>query len=120
MGYDYSHSNIKRRISRICACKTWDVGAAIKWYHFECLYIFTIAYLLVPKIKDCAKRDYILFGVMWFGLTNLFDLSSYIKSGAGFARLLQSYNIFTGNTWLLVVLSALLSPMLVMKMKEKR
>lgn len=82
--------------------------------------IFTIAYLLVPKIKDCAKRDYILFGAMWFVLTNLFDLSSYIKSGAGFAGLLQSYNIFTGNTWLLVVLSALLSPMLVMKMKEKR
>ena len=79
--------------------------------------IFTIAYLLVPKIKDCAKRDYILFGVMWFVLTNLFDLSSYIKLGAG---LLQSNNIFTGNTWLLVVLSALLSPMLVMKMKEKR
>ena len=82
--------------------------------------IFAIAYLLVPKIKDCVKRDYILFGVMWFVLTNSFDLSSYIKSRAGFAGLLQSYNIFTGNTWLLVVLSALLSPMLVMKIKEKR
>lgn len=116
MGYDYSHSNIKRRISRIRACKTWDVGTAIKWYHFECLYI----YYCISACKDCAKRDYILFGVMWFVLTNLFDLSSYIKSGAGFAGLLQSYNIFTDNTWLLVVLSALLSPMLVMKMKEKR
>ena len=82
--------------------------------------IFVVAYLLVPKIKNCVKRDYILFGVMWFILTNLFDLSSYIKNGEGFAGLIQAYNIFTGNTWMLVVLSALLSPMLVMKIKEKK
>lgn len=82
--------------------------------------IFAVVYLLVPKIKNCVKRDYILFGVMWFILTNLFDLSSYIKNGEGFAGLIQAYNIFTGNTWLLVVLSALLSPMLVMKIKEKK
>lgn len=82
--------------------------------------IFAIAYLFVPKIKNCEKRDYILFGVMWFVLTNLFDLSAYIKSGEGFAGLLQSYNVFTGNTWILVVLSALISPMLVMKIKEKK
>ena len=82
--------------------------------------IFLVAYLFVPKIKGCVKRDYILFGVMWFVLTNLFDLSSYIRSGEGFAGFLQSYNILTGNTWILVVLSALISPMLVMKIKEKK
>lgn len=79
--------------------------------------IFLVAYLFVPKIKGCVKRDYILFGVMWFVLTNLFDLSSYIKSGEGFAGLLQSYNILTGNTWILVVLSALISP-IDLKVKE--
>ena len=82
--------------------------------------IFIVAYLLVPKIKNCVKRDYIFFGVMWFVLTNLFDLSAYIKEGEGFARLLQSYNIITGNTWLLVVLTALFAPMIVMKIKEKK
>lgn len=82
--------------------------------------IFIVAYLLVPKIKNCVKRDYIFFGVMWFMLTNLFDLSAYIKDGEGFAGLLQSYNIFTGNTWLLVVLTALLAPIIVMKIKEKK
>ena len=82
--------------------------------------IFLVAYLFVPKIKNCKKRDYILFGVMWFILTNLFDLSAYIKSGEGFEGLLQSYNVLTGNTWILVVLSALISPMLVMKIKEKK
>ena len=82
--------------------------------------IFIVAYLLVPKIKNCVKRDYIIFGIMWFILTNLFDLSSYIKAGEGFTGLLQSYNIFTGNLWLLVVLSALFSPIIVMKRKEIR
>ena len=82
--------------------------------------IFIVAYLLVPKIKNCVKRDYIFFGVMWFVLINLFDLSAYIKEGEGFAGLLQSYNIFTGNTWLLVVLTALFAPMIVMKIKEKK
>ncbi len=82
--------------------------------------IFIVAYLLVPKIKNCVKRDYFWFGVMWFILTNLFDLSAYIKSGEGFAGLLKSYNILTGNTWLLVVLTVLFAPMLVMKIKEKK
>ncbi len=82
--------------------------------------IFIVAYLLVPKIKNCVKRDYIFFGVMWFILTNLFDLSAYIKEGEGFAGLFQFYNIFTGNTWLLVVLTALLAPTIVMRIKDKK
>lgn len=82
--------------------------------------IFIVAWFSVPKIKNCVKRDYIIFGVMWFILTNLFDLTAYIKSGEGFVGLLQSYNILTGNTWILVVLTALLSPMVVMKIRNKR
>lgn len=63
------------------------------------------------------KRDYIIFGVIWFILTNLFDLVAYIKDGGGFADLLQSYNILTGNTWLIVVLTALFAPIVVMRIK---
>lgn len=42
-----------------------------------------------------------------FLLTNLFDLSLYIKEGKGFAGLLQSYNFWAGNMWILVVLTAI-------------
>jgi len=80
--------------------------------------IFAVAWFSVPKIKNCVKRDYIIFGVMWFILTNLFDLTAYIKSGEGFSGLLRSYNILTGNTWVFVVLTALISPMTVMKMRK--
>lgn len=84
------------------------------------LCIFVVAYLLVPKIKNCTKKDYIFFGVMWFILTNLFDLIAYINAGVGFAGLVQSYNILTGNTWLLVVLTALFSPVIVMNIIRKK
>lgn len=82
--------------------------------------IFAVAYFLVPKIKNCVKNDYIIFGVIWFILTNLFDLVAYIKEGGGFADLLQSYNISTGNTWLIVVLTALFAPVTVMKIRNKK
>ena len=79
--------------------------------------IFAVAYFLVPKIKNCVKRDYIIFGVIWFILINLFDLVAYIKDEGGFADLLQSYNILTGNTWLIVVLTELFAPIVVMRIK---
>lgn len=82
--------------------------------------IFIVAYFMVPKIKNCAKRDYIIFGAMWFVLTNLFDLSAYIQNGGGIDDLLKSYNVLTGNTWVFVVLSALLSPMAVMKIRNRK
>lgn len=71
----------------------------------------------IKKIKNCVKGDYIIFGVIWFILTSLFDLVAYIKDGGGFADLLQSYNILTGNTWLIVVLTALFAPIVVMRIK---
>lgn len=82
--------------------------------------IFVVAYFLVPKIKNCVKRDYIIFGVMWFVLTNLFDLVAYIKDGGGFADLLKSYNILTGNTWVLVTLTALFAPVVVMRIRGNK
>ena len=81
--------------------------------------IFVVAYFLIPKIENCVKRDYIMFGVIWFILTNLFDLVAYIKDGGGFIDLVQSYNILTGNTWFLVVLSVLFAPITVMKIRNK-
>ena len=82
--------------------------------------IFCIAYFFVPKIRNCYKKDYYIFGVIWFVLTNLFDLFVYIMDGGGFADLLHSYNISTGNTWLLVVLSALFAPSVVMRVRIKK
>ncbi len=82
--------------------------------------IFGIAYCFVPKIKNSSKKDYFIFGVIWFVLTNLFDLISYIMDGGRFSDLIRSYNILTGNMWILVVLSALFSPAMVMKIRVNK
>lgn len=55
-----------------------------------------------------------------FSKIKLPSLLGMIKDGGGFVDLLNSYNILTGNTWLLVVLSALVSPVLVMKIRRER
>lgn len=81
--------------------------------------IFVVAFFFVPKIKNCQKRDYYVFGIIWFILTNLFDLVMYIKGGDGFIDLIKAYNFLTGNTWILVGLTTLFAPTIVMKIKKK-
>ena len=82
--------------------------------------IFIIAYLLIPRNKNCELKDYIIFGVIWFILTNLFDLFMYISEGGGIKQLLNSYNFLDGNLWILVVITTLVSPILVSKIKLKK
>lgn len=79
--------------------------------------IFMVAYLLIPKIKNCKQTDYFIFGAIWFVLTNLFDLFMYISEGGGVKDLLRSYNFFAGNLWILVVITTLISPLLVIRIK---
>lgn len=81
--------------------------------------IFAIAYFLIPKIKNCKKLDYILFGVIWFLLTNLFDLSMFIKAGQGIVEYMKTYDITSGNFWVLVTLTTLVSPFAVAKIKHR-
>lgn len=43
--------------------------------------IFLVAYLLLPRIKNCSMRDYVIYGIIWFVLMNLFDLSMILMDG---------------------------------------
>ena len=81
--------------------------------------IFVVAYLFIPKIKNCKSNDYIIFGMIWFVLTNLFDLTIYISEGGGMKDLINSYNFLNGNLWILVVITTLVSPVIVAKIKRK-
>ncbi len=82
------------------------------------LCILLVAFILIPKIKNCKKGDYLVFGLIWFFLTNLFDLSMYLSDGGGFIDLLNSYNFLSGNLWILVVFTTLVAPTLVAKIKK--
>ena len=82
--------------------------------------VVIVAYLLIPKVKNCKPKDYIMFGIIWFVLTNLFDLFMYISEGGGIKQLLNSYNFLNGNLWILVVITTLVSPIVVSKIKWKK
>ena len=82
--------------------------------------IFVVAYLLIPKIKNCKQTVYFIFGIIWFILTNLFDLFMYISEGGGIKDLLGSYNFLTGNLWILVVITTFISPIVVSKIKKRK
>lgn len=82
--------------------------------------IFIVAYLLIPKIKNCKQRDYIIFGIIWFVLTNLFDLFMYLSEGGSFKDLLNSYNFLNGNLWIIVVVTTFISPIMVSKLKDNK
>ena len=82
--------------------------------------IFGVAVLLIPQIKNCRRRDYFIFGGIWFVLTNLFELIMFVKEGGGVADLLKLYYFLTGNLWVLVVLTALFALMAVMKKSSGR
>ena len=77
-----------------------------------------MAFLLISTIKNCKKKDYLFFGLIWFVLTNLFDLSMYISEGGGFSDLLNSYNFMSRNLWILVVITTFVSPIVVAKLKK--
>jgi hypothetical protein len=82
------------------------------------LCIFAVAYFLIPKRHSCDRKEYIAFGVIWFVLTNLFDLSFILIEGGNFTDLLEAYNFLDGNLWIIVVLTTLLSPIIVAKIKK--
>ena len=79
--------------------------------------IILVAYFLIPIIKNCKRKDYIIFGIIWFILTNLFDLLMYISEGENFLALINSYNFMSGNLWILVCITSLISPIVVYKLK---
>lgn len=76
------------------------------------LCIFVVAFLFIPKIKDFKKTDYIFIGIIWCCLTNLFDLSMFVMDGGGILDLIKQYYFWTGNLWIVVVLSTLSAPIL--------
>lgn len=80
--------------------------------------IFAVTYYLIPKIKDCGQKDYIIFGVIWFLLTNIFDLGMFLKNGGWESDLLVPYHFLDGNLWILVPLTTLISPIVVAWMRH--
>ena len=44
----------------------------------------------------------------------------YLSEGGSFKNLLSSYNFLNGNLWILVVVTTLISPIMVSKLKDNK
>ena len=80
--------------------------------------VFVVAYLLIPKIKGCKTSEYVVFGTLWFVLTNLFDFLMIVVQDKPLSAFFEMYDFTTGNLWILVVITSLISPLLVVKIRK--
>ena len=75
--------------------------------------ILLITWLLLPRlVKVRTSGSAWLIGICWLVLTVAFEFASGLAGGNTVAELLSAYNPLTGNLWLLVLATTLLSPVL--------
>ena len=77
--------------------------------------IFLITWLLLPRIVRLSVKNCIIIGLLWTFLTILFEFASGLTGGSSLRELVAAYNPMTGNLWLLVLATTLLSPVAVRK-----
>ena len=80
----------------------------------EC--IFLITWLLLPRIiKVFTSKEGWLIGTGWALLTIVFEFAAGLAGGSTVSELLAAYNPLSGNLWLLVLATTLLSPVITKK-----
>ena len=81
--------------------------------------IFIVAYFLIPKIGKCKPIEYIYIGIGWAILSNIFDLVMLKIENKPMSAFFEMYNITTGNLWIVVIITMLITPSIVGKIKHK-
>ncbi|EDS72808.1 hypothetical protein NE604_00920 [Anaerofustis stercorihominis] len=81
------------------------------------LTIMIISFIFIPGLKLKSGKEAFIIGFIWFLLTNLFDLFSIYSSGGNFMDFVSLFNITTGNLWTVVVITTLLAPISIYKIK---
>ena len=80
--------------------------------------IILISWLLLPKLGKGEVQDYILIGIIWAILTNLFDLIFILVENRPIDDFIAMFDVTTGNLWILVIITLLLTPILVAKKRK--
>ena len=83
--------------------------------------IFLITWLLLPRtVKALSAKDSLRIGICWVFLTIAFEFVSGLAGGNTIKELLAAYNPLTGNLWLLVLATTLLSPVMAGRISMRR
>ena len=83
------------------------------------LFIFLLAWLLLPRLGRLEARTYFKIGMLWVVLTCLFEFSFGLLTGNSWEQLWAAYNPLTGNWWILVLLTTGWTPLFVNKLSSR-
>lgn len=81
--------------------------------------ILGMALIFIPRIRDCKPADYVIMGIGWFVLTNVFDAVPKFLEGATIEQFLATFDVCNGDFWILVVLTSLVAPILAGQLRRK-
>jgi len=77
------------------------------------VYISIFAFFLLRFVKKYETKDLAHVGLLWLGLTLLFEWGGSLAIGRPVQEILIGWNIVAGYMWPYVLLSYLLSPLMV-------
>jgi hypothetical protein len=66
----------------------------------------------VRRLADTSSPDLLKVGLLWLGLTLLFEFGMGLVSGASWEAMLADYDVRRGRLWPLVLLAVLVAPWL--------
>ncbi len=72
-------------------------------------------WLLVRLLPFESLRKAWITGILWFIMTEVFEFGMGVFSGKSWGELLQAYNLFAGQLWLLIPIWILAGPSLFFK-----
>jgi hypothetical protein len=71
-------------------------------------------FMLRNHIKDLSDKQLLQIGLLWLGLTILFEFGfGHYIAGNPWEKLLHDYNILEGRLWIVVLLTTFLAPFIV-------
>jgi len=83
-----------------------------------CCLIFIVSLLFIPKLGKGLKKTYIQMGILWVLLTIIFETIISLIEKIPLNKIINAYNITTGDLWLIVVIFIGFIPIIIAKIKR--
>lgn len=81
--------------------------------------VFTVTCISFPLIARNDTRTYFLIGLQWVSMTLIFEfVYGHYVAGQSWGSLLQVFNIMKGDLFIVVLITSLVSPLLVARLRN--
>ena len=82
-----------------------------------CLLIFVVTLIFIPRLGKGTQKEFLRVGLIWLALTVIFEIIWGLCTGLSGREILRTYNVMTGNLWLIVVLFVWIAPFLAARLR---